>query len=120
MKKIALIIFTSIVLFFSACASKSYVKFVDNSIQREIEIKDVKKRVRDNGFTQIQVDGINKTDDYILFKYRVVWEDKDGFEIKSIGSNWSDFSAYKNANFRINIISPSKEAVEYQLYINKD
>jgi len=120
MKKLSLIIISTIVLFFTACASKSYVKFVDNSIDRQIEIKDVKKRVLENGFTQIQVDGINKTDKYILFKYRVIWEDKDGFEIKSLATNWSDFSAYKNANFRINIISPSKKAVEYQLYINKD
>jgi uncharacterized protein YcfL len=120
MKKTTLIIISFIVLLFAACASKSYVKFVDNSIKKQIEITDVKKRVKSNGFTQIQVDGINKTGKYLLFKYRVVWEDKDGFEIKSISSNWSDFSAYKNANFRINIISPSKKAVDYQLYINKD
>jgi len=119
-KKIALILISTIVLFFSACASKSYVKFVDNSIERQIEIKDVKKRVRDDGLIEIQVDGINKTDEYMLFKYRVVWQDDDGFEIKSLGSNWADFSAYKNANFRINIISPNKKAVDYQLFINKD
>ncbi len=120
MKKISLIIIASTLVLLSACASKSYVKFVDNSIKNKIEIKDVKKRVLENGFTQIQVDGINKTDKYTLFKYRVVWEDKDGFEVKSISSKWSDSSAYKNANFRINVISPSKQAVNYQLYINKD
>ena len=120
MKKIGSVLLITIVLFLAACASKSYVKFVDNSIKKDIEIKDVKKRILENGFTQIQVDGINRSGEYMLFKYRVVWEDKDGFEIKSLGSNWSDFSAYKNANFRINIISPNKKAVEYQLFIDKD
>ena len=118
MKKIIAIVFT-LSVFIAGCASKSYVKFVDNSIENYIEVTDVKKRTLENGLLEIQIDGVSLTSKYKLFKYRVVWEDKDGFEIKSITSNWQNFSAYKNASFKINAVAPNKNAVEYQLYINK-
>ena len=113
------IIFTALLLI-SGCASKSYVKFVDNTIENIIKIKSVDKRVNDNGFTEVQIQGENETKKYMLFRYRVVWEDKDGFEVPSLSSNWTDFSAYKNAAFRISVVAPSKKATEYQIYIDKD
>ena len=110
----------ALLLLMSGCASKSYVKFVDNSIENLIKIEDVNKRVKENGLTEVQIRGTNSTDKYMLFRYRVVWEDKDGFEVPSISSNWTDFSAYKNAEFIISIIGPNKKATEYQIYIDKD
>ena len=103
----------------TACSNKSEVKVVDNSVDDYIEISKVTERIRENGFKEIQVSGENTTDDYMLFRYRVVWEDKDGFEVKSISSNWTNFPAHKNANFKINVIAPNKKAVTYKLYINK-
>jgi len=101
------------------CASKSYVKFVDNSIEREIQIKDVKKRVLENGLTQVQISGVNDTDKYMKFRYRVEWEDKDGFEVPSISSNWAYFPAHKKSQFKINVVAPNTKATEYQIYIDK-
>ena len=117
--KLYTMLFTLVVLI-SGCANKSYVKFVDNSIDNLIEINSVNSRVKENGFTEVQIKGENETDTYMLFRYRVTWEDKDGFEIPSLSSNWTEFSAHKNAAFRINVISPSKKATEYQIYIDKD
>jgi uncharacterized protein YcfL len=109
----------SVLFFLAGCADKSYVKFVDNSIGNYIEIQKINKRVRPNGFIEIEVVGENSTKYSKLFRYRVTWEDKDGFEIPSISSNWREFSAQKNAQFRISVIAPNKKAVIYQLYVDK-
>ena len=111
------IFFTALLL--TGCASKSYVKLVDNSIEKYIEVNKVNKRTVNDGLIEIQIIGENKTDTYRSFRYRVTWEDKDGFEIPSLSSTWKDFPAYKNANFRINVIAPSQKATEYQIYIDK-
>ena len=118
MKLYAMII-TTFVILLSGCANKSYVKFVDNSIDRYIEIKDVKTREVNDGLLEIQIIGENSTNKYMSFRYRVTFEDKDGFEIPSLSSKWTDFPAYKNAKFRINVIAPNAKATEYQIYIDK-
>ena len=108
-----------IVILLSGCASKSYVKIVDSSVSRYIDIDDVKERLREDGLKELQVSGENETDEYILLRYRVEWKDKDGFEIPSISSNWTDLPVHKNANFSINIIAPNTKAHDYQIFINK-
>lgn len=115
--KLYAILFSTLLLV--GCASKSYVKLVDNSIKRYIEVSKVNKRTINDGLLEIQIIGKNKSNEYRNFRYRVVWEDKDGFEIPSLSSKWTDFPAYKNAIFRINVIAPNAKATEYQIYINK-
>jgi len=117
MKIYSLIFVVLIVL--SGCASKSYVKVVDSSVSRYIDIDDVKERIREDGLKELQVSGENETDEYILLRYRVEWKDKDGFEVPSISTNWRDLPVHKNANFSINIIAPNKKAYDYQLFIDK-
>ncbi len=116
--KIVILIF-SILFLLSGCVNKSYVKFVDNNIENYIEIKKINERVREDGFKEIEVVGENTTKYYKLFRYRVTWEDKDGFAIPSLSSNWREFPVQKNAQFRINVIAPNKKAVVYQLYLDK-
>ena len=106
-------------LIFGGCAEKSYVRVVDDSVKGDIDIEDVKERVRKDGLKEIQVRGENDTDEYILLRYRVVWQDQDGFEIPSISSNWTDFPVHRNADFTINVIAPNKDARDYQIFINK-
>lgn len=106
-------------LIFGGCAEKSFVRVVDDSVDSDIDIESVKDRVREDGLKEVQILGENDTDEYILLRYRVVWQDKDGFEIPSISSSWKDFPVYKNSNFSINVIAPNKEAHDYQLFINK-
>ena len=117
MKKYSLIV--ALFIIFSGCAQKSYVKIVDSSVSRYIDIEDVKERVREDGLKEIQISGENETNEYILLRYRVEWKDKDGFEIPSISSNWVDLPVHKNAEFSINVIAPNAKAYDYQLYINK-
>lgn len=117
--KLYAVIITALVILLSGCASKSYVKFVDNSIDRYIEIQDVKTRKVNDGLLEIQIVGENTTKNYMSFRYRVAWEDKDGFEIPSLSSSWREFPAHKNAKFRINVIAPNAKATEYQIYIDK-
>ena len=104
---------------FSGCAKKSYVKIVDSSVSRCIDIDDIKERVRDDGLKEIQISGENETNEYMLLRYRVTWKDKDGFEIPSISSNWTNLPVHKNAEFSINVIAPNEKAHDYQLFINK-
>jgi len=106
---------------FSACADKSsYIKVVDDSIKGDISIEKITERVnRESGLKELQVLGENETNDYMKLRYRVVWFDKDGFEIKSIGENWREFPVYKKANFTIHIVAPNKAAKDYRLFINK-
>lgn len=106
-------------LFIGGCADKSFVKIVDNQVDDVIEITDTKKRVREDGLLEVQIIGENTTDEYALFRYRITWQDKDGFEIPSITSKWQDFPAHKNAEFHINSIAPTLKATDYKIYLNK-
>jgi len=108
-------------LLFSGCAEKSsYVKIVDPSISHDISVEKISERVnKESGLKELQVMGENDSNDYMLLKYRVVWYDKDGFEIKAIGDKWMDLSVYKNADFTIHVIAPNKNATDYRLFINK-
>ena len=108
-------------LLFVGCADKtSYVKIVDPSVSKDISVEKISERVnKESGLKELQVMGENDSDDYILLKYRVVWYDKDGFNIKAIGENWMDFPVYKNADFTIHIVAPNKNATDYRLFINK-
>ena len=119
MKK--LIWIASLALMLGGCsANNSYVKVVDNSIEKDVMIEDVKERVNiKSGLKEIQVMGENKTDDYLKLRYRVVWFDKDGYEIESIGSKWAELPVYKNANFTIHIVAPSSAAADYRIFINR-
>jgi len=100
------------------CAAKPKVKFVENSISRDISIDGVRERMIGT-LKEIEVYGENKSGDYMKFKYRVVWKDKDGFEIPSLSSKWQDFSVYKNTPYQFSVISPSDNADEYMIYIDK-
>lgn len=114
---IRMVIFTF--LLGGCAADNSYVKVVDNSIESDVSIEDIKERVSNSGLKEIQVMGENKSSDYLKLKYRVVWFDKEGFEIESIGSKWAELPVYKNADFTIHIVAPSPKAADYRLFINK-
>ncbi len=116
--KIYSLIFAILILL-SGCASKSYVKIVDDSVSQYIDVDDVKERLREDGLKEIQISGENETDEYVLLRYRVEWIDKDGFAVPSLSSKWTDFPVHKNANFSINVIAPNTKAFDYQLFINK-
>ena len=105
-------------LLFFGCASKPSIEFVENSISKKISIEGVRERYVGT-LKEIEVYGKNRSGDYMKFKYRVVWKDKDGFEIPSLSSKWMDFSVYKNTPYQFSVISPSANAVEYMIYINK-
>jgi len=118
MKNLILALILALTL--GGCASKSYVKVVDNSVEKDVSIEDIKERVnRDSGLKELQVMGENKTDEYLKLRYRVVWFDKEGFEIESIGSKWAELPVYKNAHFTIHVVSPSSKAVDYRLFIDR-
>ena len=108
-------------LLMGGCADKSsYVKVVDDSIKNKISIEKITERVNsESGLKELQVLGENESGDYMKLRYRVVWFDKDGFEIKSLAQNWTELPAYKNANFTIHIVAPNKKAVDYRLFINQ-
>ncbi len=115
MHKTTLFILT--VLLILGCA-KPKVAFVDNSISRYITVEGAKERVVGK-LKEVEVYGENKSGDHLKFRYRVVWKDKDGFEIPSLSSKWTDFSVYKNTPYQFSSIAPSAEAVDYMIYISK-
>ena len=106
---------------FSGCAEKgSYVKVVDDSIKDDIKIENIIERVNsDSGLKELQIMGENESRDYMKLRYRVVWFDKEGIEVKSISENWREFPVYKNADFTIHVVAPNEKAVKYRLFINK-
>lgn len=109
-------LFTALLIL--GCAAKPNVQFVNNSISRDISIEGVRERMVGQ-LKEIEVYGENESGDYMKFRYRVVWKDKDGFEIPSLSSKWTDFSVYKNTPYQFSSIAPSVDAVEYMIYINK-
>jgi len=115
------IFLTAVTLLLSGCADKtSYVKVVDDAIKDDITIEKISERINsESGLKELQVMGENETDEYMLLRYRVVWFDKEGFEIDSIAKNWTELPVYKNADFTIHIVAPNKNAADYRLFINK-
>lgn len=109
----------AITLLVGGCADKSFVRVVDNEMSDVIQVTDVKKRISEDGFLEVQIVGENTTDEYALFRYRITWLDKDGFEIPSLTSKWQNFPAHKNADFHINAIAPTMKATDYKVYLNK-
>ena len=111
----------ALVLVMGGCADKSsYVKVVDESIEDDITIEKISERIdSESGLKELQVLGENETDEYMKLRYRVVWFDKDGFEIESISSKWTELPVYQNASFSIHIVAPNKRATDYRLFINK-
>ncbi len=108
-------------IFILGCSEKtSYVKVVDPSISKDISVEKISERVNEtSGLKELQVMGENSSNKYVKLRYRVVWFDKDGFEIKAIGDRWMELPAYKNANFTIHIVAPNKQATDYRLFINQ-
>ena len=106
---------------FSGCSdNSSYVKVVDPSISRDISVEKISERVnKESGLKELQVMGTNDSSDYFLLKYRIVWYDKEGFELKAIGDKWIELPVFKNADFTIHVVAPNKNAVDYRLFINK-
>ena len=115
-----LILVAIFAMILGGCAHESKVKVVDNFVERDVSIIDIKERVNKNsGLKELQVMGENKTDDYMKLRYRIVWFDKEGFEIESIGSKWAELPVHKNANFTIHVVSPSKNAADYRIFIDR-
>ncbi len=109
----------ALTLLYTGCVKKSYVKIIDNTVSKYVDVQDIKERVRADGFMEIQINAQNDTNENKLFKYRVIWQDKDGFLIPSLSSKWADFSAYKNSKFEINVVAPSSKATVYQVYLSE-
>lgn len=113
------------ILFLSACGStpkpnSSIVKVIDSCNRQEIVIKDIKGRMKENGFMIAQVSGENLTSHYKLLEYKIVWFDQDGFIIESILSNWKDVPAYATQEFHIKAIAPNPKARTFKLYLRRD
>ena len=100
------------------CAPQPNVKFVENSISSDISVEGVRERMKGQ-LKQIEVYGENESGDYRKFRYRVVWKDKDGFEVKSLSSSWQDFSVFKKTPYQFSVIAPSIDAVDYMIYVDE-
>lgn len=117
-----------IVIFVGGCASSS-PKPKGNSVVNVVEpacgnsdivIKDLKGKRRKDGFMQVQVTGENTSGSYQRLEYRIVWFDKQGFEIDSILSNWTAVPAYAHQPFTISTVSPSSKARKFRIYIRNE
>jgi len=106
------------ILVLIGCGAKPNVKFVENSISSDISVDGARERMVGQ-LKEVEVYGENKSGDYMTFRYRVVWKDKDGFEVPSMSSKWTNFSVYKNTPYQFSTIAPSVNAVEYMVYINE-
>lgn len=109
----------SLLLLILGCTPKPHVAFVHNSISRQISVDGVRER-HVGQLKEIEVYGKNKSGEYMRFRYRVVWKDKDGFEIPSLSTQWTEFSVYEKTPYQFSSIAPSIDAVEYMVYINKE
>ncbi len=112
-------IFLTLLLFVLGCAPQPHVAFVNNNISRVISVEGVRER-NVGQLKEIEVYGENKSGEYMKFRYRVVWKDKDGFEIPSLSAQWTEFSVYEKTPYQFSTIAPSIDAAEYMVYINKD
>jgi len=100
---------------------KSVVNVVDSGCgNSEIVIEDIKGKRRKDGFTQVQVTGENTGDDYRRLEYRILWYDRNGFQVDTILSNWTTVPAYAHQPFVINAVSPSTKARKFRIYIRNE
>jgi len=86
----------------------------------DIVIKSLKGKRRKDGFMVVQVQGENTSGEYKRLEYRIVWYDKQGFEIESILSNWTTVPAYAHQPFTIHTVSPSPQARKFRIYIRNE
>ena len=87
----------------------------DSGIYDSLEVVSEAKRVKDDGFTEIEVIFKNYTDSNEKVAYKVDWFDKDGFIVDTIMSKWKVVEVEANRNMVIHAISPSVRATEYKI-----
>lgn len=83
-----------------------------------IQIEDYSSR-EVNGMLEAQVRGRNRTDSDLQFEYRYIWLDADGFEIKTQMSTWKPLNLHGRETAFMNGISPSPDAVDFQLVVRR-
>ena len=86
----------------------------------EIVIDDIRGKRRKDGFMQVQVTGKNTGDEYKRLEYRILWFDRNGFQVDTILSNWTTVPAYAHQPFVINTVSPSTKARKFRIYIRNE
>ena len=124
----SLAIALSLVLLAGGCASsapkpkgESVVNVVEPACgNSEIVIKEVRGKRRKDSFMVVQVRGENTSGKYRRLEYKILWFDKNGFQIDTILSNWTVVPAYANQPFAISTVSPSPEARKFRIYIRNE
>ncbi len=84
----------------------------------QVEIEDYSSR-EVNGMLEAQVRGRNRTDRDIQFEYRYKWLDADGFEIDTQMSTWKPLNLHGRETAFMKGISPSPDAVDFQLVVRR-
>ncbi len=118
----------SIALLAGGCASSSpkpkggsVVNVVEPACgNSDIVIKEVRGKRRKDGFMVVQVRGENTSGEYRRLEYKILWFDKNGFQIDTILSNWTVVPAYANQPFSIRTVSPSPKARKFRIYIRNE
>ena len=87
----------------------------DSGIYDSLEVVSEAKRVKDDGFTEIEVIFKNYTDSNEKIAYKIDWFDKDGFSVDTIMSKWKVIEVEAKRNMVIHAISPSVRATEYKI-----
>ncbi len=118
----------SVLLLIGGCAAsspkpkgESVVNVIEPACgNSDIVIRDIRGKRRKDGFMQVQVRGENTSGEYRRLEYRIVWYDKNGFQLDSILSAWTTVPAYAHQPFVINTVSPSAKARKFRIYIRNE
>lgn len=112
------ILLVATLLIFGGCSDKSKVKVVDEAIAGNVKIiKESSRILPPDGLMEVMILGENKSDGYLKLQYRIIWFDKEGFQIDTMLSKWIDFPVYENQTFTIKATAPNARASDYQLFI---
>jgi len=110
-----------LLFFIISCAAKLPVDSRVNVIGMSwLTINNVSSIVNNSDLMEVQVTGLNSSSRYNKPEYKVKWFNQNGFEINTILSRWTSFSAYEKSEFNFSAIAPNKSASDFKILIRKE
>lgn len=67
------------------------------------------------GFLEVQVSGVNKSQFKKIFEYRTDWLDTTGMLIDTEMSKWTTMSVMPRSPFQFKVTSPTEDANDYRI-----
>jgi hypothetical protein len=84
-----------------------------------IVVNNIKEARTPEGFLEVQVSGVNKSQYKKIFEYRPEWLDANGMLIDTVMSKWQTMSVMPESGFQFKVTAPTADANDYRINTRK-